>query len=284
MKLETFQALARAKYNFQWIVEGLISPGGWTFLVGDPKIGKSILTLQLCEALQEGKEFLGRKTSQKNCLYLQSDAGLAEWQEQIKRIAGDSYAWTAHQLDKGFIDEEDERKRLREIVWGEYSIEIQGEGNYKALTTILQNKPFEFIVFDCLHTITNGDINTKIACNEVTKHINEIVTKRIIDDRGEAVTIQIPYILIHHPNNTQKIGTTSGAGWKGLSGDCTTKLNLLPSMLILEGSKLTSREEILLGRDRVGRWIVPFQGGDEDYEGLSDDIALALNKRRNHTS
>jgi hypothetical protein len=276
VKLQTFSALAHSQLSVDWIVDELISPGGWTFLIGDPKVGKSIWTIQLCSALQTGADFLGMKTLQRNCLYLQSDAGLIEWYKQVRDIAGDSYAWTAHQLEPGFLDVEHERKRLHEIVWGEYSVEVQGKKDCAALHANLEGIPFTFVVFDCLHTITNGDINTKVPCNQVRAHINQIVQRHTVDQRGEAVLEQVPYLLIHHPNAVEKKGTTAGAGWKGLSADCTTKLSLLPGLLILEGSKISGKREILLERGAYGKWTLPQRGTllEASLEEFIDQFSL----------
>jgi AAA domain len=276
MKLQTFSALAHSHLSVDWLVEELISPGGWTFLIGDPKVGKSIWTIQLCDALQKGADFLGMKTSQRNCLYLQSDAGTIEWYKQVRDIAGDSYAWEAHEMEPGFLDEEYERKRLHEIVWGDYSVEVQGERGCAALQAGLEGKAFTFVVFDCLHTITNGDINTKTACNQVRAWINQIVTRRSIDSTGESHLEQVPYLLIHHPNAVQKQGTTAGAGWKGLSGDCTTKLSLLPGLLILEGSKISGKREILLERGAYGKWTLPQRGSplETSLEAFIEQFSL----------
>lgn len=268
MLLDSFRQLAKKDINIEWIVENLITPGGWTFLVGETGVGKSIMTIQLCDALQEGKPFLGFPTKRHNCLYIQADSGLIEWRTQIARYASTSAAWTAHQLERGFLDEEKERKRLKTIVWGDYD---ESHPAYRALL----GKPFTFIIFDCLHAITNQDINTKVGMSTVLKHLDEIVT--YTHGEGEEKVIdRVHFLLIHHPNAMVKRGATAGSGHKGFSDACSTKLTLGGELLVLEKSKLTSKKDIPLERATDGRWIPEGQGrlrevetflGVEDMQG-----------------
>ncbi len=53
----------------EYIVQGLL-PAGLSSLGGRPKIGKSLLALQLAYAVASGKPFLGIKTSQRSVCYL----------------------------------------------------------------------------------------------------------------------------------------------------------------------------------------------------------------------
>jgi hypothetical protein len=53
----------------EWIVEGLL-PIGLSSLGGRPKVGKSLLALQLAYAVASGEPFLGMRTTQRSVLYL----------------------------------------------------------------------------------------------------------------------------------------------------------------------------------------------------------------------
>src|SRR5262245_4929226 len=44
--IQTFRALGHSDLHIEWIVDGLLSPGGWTFLVGEAGSGKSMLMVQ----------------------------------------------------------------------------------------------------------------------------------------------------------------------------------------------------------------------------------------------
>ena len=246
MIIETLRSLKESNIVMQWIVKDLISPGGWTFFVGETKVGKSIMMVQLCVALQEGKPFLGMETTRHNCLYVQADAGLVEWKMQVTQLAGDSIAWTAHQMERGWLDVPQERQRLRDIIWGTYPDE-------SPLAPVLNHIPFTFVIFDCLHAMTNEDINTKTSMSTTIAHINEMVVRRVND-----TVEQVHYVLIHHPNANIKRGPIAGAGSKAFSDACSTKLTLSSTILALEGCKLLGKREIELARDMTtGAWIVP---------------------------
>lgn len=63
----------------EFIIDGML-PVGLTFIVGASKIGKSFLALQLCEAVTEGTEFLGKKAHNVEAIYfdLESSPSLIE--------------------------------------------------------------------------------------------------------------------------------------------------------------------------------------------------------------
>lgn len=282
--LETFRHLAERSIEDSWIVDGLISPSGWTMLVGETGAGKSMLMIQLCDALQKGIPFLGLQTVQRDCIYFQADAGLIEWRSQVKQLAPESRVWTRHQLEVGCLDNELERKKLHEIVWGEYTPEVQGP-SYIQLNKTLGGKYFDFIVFDCLTALTHEDLNSKSSLTKVLKYLDEIVVKRTIDKEGRQQTERVHYILVHHPNAQDKRSTISGAGNKGFSALCTTKLNLLSNnqaspptgMLILAKSKLAGYREIALERLANGAWTLPygndrFNDFDEYSKPQNDEI------------
>src|SRR5262245_4151414 len=271
MRVESFNNLADSDIPVDWIVEKFISPGGWTFLVGEAKTGKSIWSIQLCEALQEGKPFLGMRTSQRDCLYVQADAGLLEWQVQVQCYAPSSKAWTAHQMKAGWLDQAEQRRRIHELIWGTYSEEAYSAREIEDLIQMRGGKPFNFVVFDCLHAITTRDINPPGNANKIVAELNQIVSL------GEE---KVPFLLIHHPNGQVTRGRTAGSGSKWFSGACTTKLTLggddegTGGLLVLEGGKIVARREIPLNRARNGAWILPDYADDYDtamQELLSDE-------------
>ncbi len=277
--LETFRSLANKEFNNIWIVENLISVGGWTFLEGETKLGKSMLCIQLCASLEEGKPFLGMQTQQQHCLYIQADAALVEWHNQIKALAPASKSWTSHQMELGFLDSPQERRKLHEVVWGTYTPEGQGSA-YGGVQKALKGIPFTFVVFDCLHALTEEDLNTRKSMTRVLHHLYEITTRTVTDENGITSTERVHFLLIHHPNAVQKAGATSGAGNKGFSALCSTKLNLTgdnttdppTGMLKLDGSKLIANRSISLERDKIGAWVLP---QEIDYGNLEfDDSSL----------
>lgn len=220
-----------------------------------------MLMIQLCDALQRGVKFLGFPTRQHNCLYIQADSGLIEWKKQIEMLAPESTAWTAHQIERGFLDDPTERQRLHQLVWGTYPED-------SPMYTALQGKPFNFVIFDCLHALTDGDLNTKTTMSTVLKHIDEIVTKEGEAVEGQNNKERVHYLLVHHPNAMVKRGATAGSGHKGFSDACSTKLTLGSNLLVLEKSKVTSKKEILLERSDIGAWFKQDAEEEFDYSSI----------------
>jgi len=225
MRLETFNSLARTEFSMAWIVEGLLLPGQWTYLVGPPGSGKSMLTIQLCDALQEGKPFLGMATKKHNCLYIQADAGLFAWKEQVRLLAGDSFAWTLHDIEKGFLDKPQWVQYFHDTVWGTYSEEDQR-------SKVLKHIPYDFVVFDCLNAITEQDINAKTAMNNILKKLEFITTKVEGEDVNKKTIKQAEYLLIHHPTKGETRGVNAGAGSGGFSALCGNMLTLANDILV----------------------------------------------------
>jgi len=237
-RLEPFKALAQLDLDEAWIVEGLISPGAWTYFVGPPGVGKSMMCIQLCAALQAGEPFLGLPTTTQNCLYLQADAGLYEWQKQVKNLAPESAAWSYCQVDQGCLDDPASVLYLEQLVQGTYA-------PISPYSKVLKHKPFSFVVFDCLNAITKRDLNTKAAMNAVLEALTTIMH-------------ETHYLLIHHPSSTVQRGVHAGSGYKGFAGLCGTMLTLTGTVLALEKSKVASKREMLLERHPLtGAWSLP---------------------------
>lgn len=69
-KFKTLDELVDTAEEITWLVDGLLSDGGFSLIVGPPKGGKSTLIRQAALAVAQGKPFLGRNTTQGGVLYL----------------------------------------------------------------------------------------------------------------------------------------------------------------------------------------------------------------------
>jgi hypothetical protein len=272
MRIETFSNLAKTEFEVNWIVEGLMSSGQWTYFVGPPGSGKSMLTIQLCDALQEGKPFLGMQTFQHNCLYIQADAGISEWKEQIKNLAIDSVAWTMHDIEENFVDDRARVEYLHNLVWGTYAVDTKPG----SLSQVIKHIPYTFVVFDCLNKITGHDLNTKGAMSHVLSQLDYITSKvtcskcgkeckakdtkcseceQLLDARTKIID-RIHYLLIHHPTAGKTRGVDAGSGYKGFAGVCGNMLTLANEILVLEKCKIAKKKEIKLQRGMKGEWSI----------------------------
>lgn len=69
----------------RFIVDGIM-PAGLGFLAAPPKYYKSFLALQICIAVSQGQEVLGRKTYKTECLYFDLESGNRRPQNRLKSM------------------------------------------------------------------------------------------------------------------------------------------------------------------------------------------------------
>lgn len=241
MKFQTYRNFSKEVPKFNWLVEDLIPQGGWTLLVGPPGSGKSMMAIQLTDCVQNGRPFLGQKVKQGNCLYIQADASSGEWQEQIKNIAPDGFSWTGYEVPKGALDMEKEVAIFKRIIWGEQ----EGFGG----------EQFDFVVFDCLRSLTEKDINST-AIMQVIRKMQEICTLQTDD-----LKLEKTFLLIHHPTKTRGVrGTSAGAGYGGLESDCSSMMTLAGTMLAREKGRVQKNRHFDLVRLPNGAWSLASEG------------------------
>lgn len=74
-------------YNDNNIIDGIFKNNGLYCLVAEPKVGKSLLALQLANSLINGKQFLGYNVNPTKVLYVSTEISENQLKERIK-IAG----------------------------------------------------------------------------------------------------------------------------------------------------------------------------------------------------
>lgn len=205
------------KEQVSWLVEGLLPDVGWTLFYGLKGIGKTTFAIQLCEALQAGKPFLGRKTKKTRILFIQADSVALEWREILKRVSPKNDGFTVVDVPARCL----------------------GDNNHIAsLKTFIQTINPGFIVWDSLYKLASDDINNAKILLSVEKMI------AMCDDK--------PWMLIHHPPH----GESRAAGSSSLGNTCSNEWCLLSSKLRIDKSRLTAEKELLLkrGKDNGGLW------------------------------
>lgn len=94
----------------QFLVDGLIQRGDFIVLAGRPKSGKSWLTLQLAQAIDQGQPFLGRAATKAKVLLLALEDGqrrvherlhVRKWRPKNTVIAFDCLPFDDHRGDPG---------------------------------------------------------------------------------------------------------------------------------------------------------------------------------------
>jgi RecA-family ATPase len=202
--------------NVEWLIEGLLPSVGFTLLIGKQGLGKTTFAAQLCAALQTGTPFLGRKTIQRNILYVQADSPPDEWKLMLKRIAPGSKGYTLVDVPS------------KSLEVPEYIHQIRDK--------IDKVKP-GFVVFDSLYNLTAKSISTEAVL---------IPVNQMKDLCGD-----LPWLLIHHPPH----GETRSAGHHSLPANCSNEWHLLRNKLEIAKGRLIKDKEILMSRNEHGLWI-----------------------------
>ena len=235
MRLARIDDYANEESNVSWLVDGLLPSVGWTLLYGTQGYGKTTLALQLCAALQEGKPFLQRQTTQTDVWYVQADSLSDEWQMIIKRVAPQCKGWTTLDVPTGCMD---------------------NAAYVNALITLKGKVKPGFMVFDSLYNLTApGNINT----GNVLMPVNAMKT----------IAGNVPWMLIHHP----KHGEEKASGHNSISANCSNEWALLKTQLKIKKGRLVKDKEIYIERGEDGLWQLADVMGDMDMD-MGDGLGV----------
>lgn len=207
-----------------WAVENLIPAYGISLVFAFPKVGKSILSIQLAYALGTQTQFLGFNVPQAyKTLYVQSDLPEGEWLEQIKKV-GLVTNWSTLWKEQGWLYQPADVMELQRL--------IASEG-------------YSYIIYDALSSISGytdlDDIQVMGRCLTILRFIAP----------------DVPCVVIHHkrkgspgiPDRTQ----VSAAGSYVLSAGASVLLDLTDNTLKVLGRYV--KEELQMGRDKeTGCW------------------------------
>jgi len=83
---QSIDTMVKEAGNVNWLVEDLLTVGGFSIMVGPPKTGKSTLVRQLIKSIAHGSEFLGRKVQKGGILYLTFEEQPSILKEQFNAI------------------------------------------------------------------------------------------------------------------------------------------------------------------------------------------------------
>lgn len=83
-KFKSAKELLNSNEKVNWVVDNLLTEGGFSVMAGPPKSGKSTLMRQLVLAITRGEEFLGRKAKTGKVIYLALEEQEAVLKDQYK--------------------------------------------------------------------------------------------------------------------------------------------------------------------------------------------------------
>lgn len=162
-KLRTGAEIRNMEIKIEWLIDGIIPKNGVTLLFGRGGIGKTTLTLQMCQAISSGDNFLGRTTEKTTVIYIDFENSLSVLSERL-RTTGADQVW--------FWSSSDSPRRL--------------DQDLSIYFNLLKKYPGAVFVFDTLRSAQDGDENDSRFMASVMKPL------RILRDLGATV------ILLHH--------------------------------------------------------------------------------------
>lgn len=224
-RVVTIRKFVLEESRVPWLVADLVPDVGWTLLVGKKGVGKTTFAIQLCLAIQQGIPFLGRKTEQRNVLFVQADSVEVEWREILHRIAPESMGWT---------------------MVGVPSFALDNPSYVASIADLISKVKPGFIVFDSLYKMSRKPVNS------------ERVTDTL--DQMNLLAGPIPWLLIHHPPHEE----SRAAGHHSIGGTCSNEWHLLRNKLNIDKGRLVKDKEILLSRDADGLWILKKDDDEQD--------------------
>lgn len=181
--------LKKTSSNVEWIVDGLLTRGGFSILAGEPKSGKSTIVRQLTKCVAKGHEFLRRDVKKGKILYL----ALEEQPELLKE-----------QFDKVGIDESCDI----EVHVGS----IHGEGRYDYLKQHCMDVRPDLVVIDTMALfIQVENLNDYATVNSPLMQLRDIAR-----ESGAHI------LNVHHTNKSEMVNVRSIMGSGAIHGavDC----------------------------------------------------------------
>ena len=162
------EIIPQADEEIPFLVQGLVPVYSPTVIVGSPSTGKSLLSLQMCQSIISGQDFLGQKVLQipnARCLYISHEDGLKAVAMRLKK------------QDK-FLHLTDEQNARMDLL-------CEGADLQNALVSYLdfyRENPPVLIINDTLSDIFTGEI---YKINEVKNFFNffkDIVNQYVYKD------------------------------------------------------------------------------------------------------
>jgi len=241
--MKVWDALEFSKQKFPqppWLIPNVIPGYGAIMLFAYGKVGKSILTVQLCHALGTQSEFLGVKPEKQfKVLYYQCDLPQAEWQNQLDELGKSPYdglpwaqGWKTIWEEPGLLLHKERVEELRGKVV---------EGGYN------------FVVFDSLLSLTDGmmDLDKEDSIRKTLRRLRYITGT------------DAPYEIIHHKRKgVPGVGdhpSNAPAGSYAIAAGVSVLLDLRDGGI--QGRSRSARIDLELKRGPRGIWL-PKTGAD----------------------
>ena len=264
------------EFKFEWVLEGLVTAGGWGVITGSPGVGKTQFALQMARDLALGRMFLGWPTvgSPKRVLFFSLEMAAPPFQLFLKNMAQEHDGPELEALNRN----------LAISPFGQ-PIPLAEERGQVYLDRLIDRHKPDVVMIDSLQKVLTGSMTDP----EAVREFNNYLAKHVRKKHGCAV------VAIHHNRKKQSDSPRASDlddmfGNTFLSADLDFALNLRASItdsntIHVDQTKarlsaLTPPFDIRrtenLGYTRIAdggpvRGEVGFEG---DFFGGSDDLSI----------
>ena len=248
--MKTISEMRKNSTKKDFIVDNLMKSNGLYCLVARPKVGKSLLALQLANSIATGTNFLGFRTSPSPVLYISTEMNFSQIIDRI---------------DKMNLQFNDENFRLKEQEINERKLNLMDlQLEFQEFSYNLKGR---FVIVDMFSGI---DMNNGYDLNNYQDMGQYVIPKF----RELCKKYNFTILLIHHLNkNNKSLGSTAIDG--SVDGIITLKLdqNLKNKILFsYESRDYESIEFVLKRNDNL-----IFEKSETDSNDLNSNLLVFLN-------
>ena len=233
-----------------FIVDNLMKSNGLYCLVARPKVGKSLLALQLANAIATGTNFLGFRTSSSPVLYISTEMNFSQILDRI---------------DKMNLEFDDDNFRLKEQEINERKLNLMDlQLEFQEFANDLNGR---FVIIDMFSGI---DMNNGYDLNNYQDMGQYVIPKF----RELCKKYNFTILLIHHLNkNNKSLGSTAIDG--SVDGIITLKLdqNLKSKILFTYESRDYESVDFVLKRNEN----LIFEKSEMEFDDLNPNLLIFLN-------
>lgn len=233
-----------------FIVDNLMKSNGLYCLVARPKVGKSLLALQLANAIATGTNFLGFRTSSSPVLYISTEMNFSQILDRI---------------DKMNLKFDDDNFRLKEQEINERKLNLMDlQLEFQEFANDLNGR---FVIIDMFSGI---DMNNGYDLNNYQDMGQYVIPKF----RELCKKYNFTILLIHHLNkNNKSLGSTAIDG--SVDGIITLKLdqNLKSKILFTYESRDYESVDFVLKRNEN----LIFEKSEMEFDDLNPNLLIFLN-------
>ena len=248
--MKTISEMRKNSTKKDFIVDNLMKSNGLYCLVARPKVGKSLLALQLANSIATGTNFLGFRTSPSPVLYISTEMNFSQILDRI---------------DKMNLEFTDENFRLKEQEVNERKLNLMDlQLEFQEFANDLKGR---FVIIDMFSGI---DMNNGYDLNNYQDMGQYVIPKF----RELCKKYNFTILLIHHLNkNNKSLGSTAIDG--SVDGIITLKLdqNLKNKILFIYESRDYESQDFVLKRNEN----LIFEKSEIDSNDLNPNLLVFLN-------